>query len=424
MLTYQQVKPIVGGATTYVQLNDFIQQNADWNEANPLSVKFIENKPTIPTPITNIDQINTRSYNDLQNLPDLSLKIENIDVENELGSLQFITTNNNLRFRSSDFNFNTISKTIELLYFGNPRIWYISENGSDTFGVEGDPNRPFATFAGALANGSGLTSRTFVFTTRSSGVYDVGLSSVNFTCNFILYGATINLNTSSTTNQHSFIGVGSRNNNIIQRSVNATLYISYSENITFNLNLSGASGLIFGDGRFYNCILNNARLIGVSYVDNSSINNSSYRCDNGVTFNNSMLNIVTGDGISLTGLSVTHRFLNSTLTTCAISINSTVDSIIRTLNVDIQNCKINNSKFQRGSSNVSSIPRIVLTYKNNELIGDNFIKNGQSIGDIRVYVQKSGGNIGTFAVVETNVRTIIEQTVGSAEIIDANFILI
>lgn len=42
------------GGSVYVQLNDFIQQNADWNESNPLSVKFIQNKPTIPPAHKNI----------------------------------------------------------------------------------------------------------------------------------------------------------------------------------------------------------------------------------------------------------------------------------------------------------------------------------------------------------------------------------
>ena len=51
------------------------------------------------------------NYNDLTNVPDLSLKIENINVKNELGSSQFTTNANNLKFEG--FKFDSTEKKIQ-----------------------------------------------------------------------------------------------------------------------------------------------------------------------------------------------------------------------------------------------------------------------------------------------------------------------
>lgn len=351
--------------------------------------------------------------------------ISNLDIQNSSGTTQFTTDGNALKFNQSNFSYDILNKTIDIFKFGDTKMWYIATNGNDSTGQEGNPNRPFLTFAGARAisiakYGSvslGTLNHIFIFAT---GSYSVSLLDSS-ACTFVLNNTTITLTAGTTANPYRFIGFGRREDNILTITT-GSYYFSKLENITVN----GTNSLFLGGGEYYNTTFNSVRLIGVNrYYHNCTFNTFTWRLEasNIHTFDNCVLNNGTDDIIMLGNDTRKVNYINTTLNNCTFGLNSTTDSVLRTLRIQIENCKINNSKFRRANNNTTVLPRILLTYKNNELVVDNFIEQGNT-GTINVYAQYGGVNLGTFAVIESNPNIIVEQVVGVTPTTDANFILI
>ena len=89
----------------------------------------------------------SNNYNDLDNLPNLTTKIENIDVQNASGVTQFTTDGNDLKLDLNDFIVNNLTKVISKYAptgTSNNNIYYISNSSVATPRVN-DPLRPYSS---------------------------------------------------------------------------------------------------------------------------------------------------------------------------------------------------------------------------------------------------------------------------------------
>jgi len=357
----------------------------------------------------------SNNYNDLDNLPNLTTKIENIDVQNASGVTQFTTDGNDLKLDLNDFIVNNLTKVISKYAptgTGN-NIYYISNSLSSVATPRvNDHLRPYSSINAIVS------PPLFAVIIYLPGSY----SSENFTLNrlgdlVILY-PNVSITVSNTTTGVLFsriIGLD-KNSSVINFNSKAPIFqISLIKGITGN-NMPSV------DGNTGNITLNKREdcIFNVTGTSASTVVGEFERCT--INLPSTQIHSLSG---SFKFCSVNNIFrIAGYFENCFIDkINHTYLDQFVSFKHEFINCRIKNYKITALGSliiNPMTIPK--LSYYNTDIINDdglpiiNGVADPQGIVVSRLTTKNILSNVPILGA-----NSVATLRIGIPETVDTNF---